>query len=244
MEGHCMWYSICILEANPKQWMLSPLLSPNTWMLSRVSWCVRWGLAFACERSKLGALTAAYLWNSSKTTLILFRLALLEISLSLSLSLSRPSSLAVCLSHPLSPSPVLSSLLIFPASLNYLVSLSFCCEGDVYVGVRVLWGYHYLEGTSRFNITLTSMHPVERIHKSALFTGFTRNSRLAVEDFVWKKKQRLKRTSSSLSIKINFLSPCYRKLLIHHDACMVNWEPDVPGYWAIIHFATNKIQRP
>ena len=81
-----------------------------------------------------------------------------DLSLSLSLSLSRPSSLAVCLSHPLSSSLVLSSLLIFPASLNYLVSLSFCCEGDVYVGVRVLWGYHYLEGTSTFNITLTSMH--------------------------------------------------------------------------------------
>lgn len=41
----------------------------------------------------------------------------------------------------LSPALVLSSLLIFPASLNYLVSLSFCCEGDMYVGVRVLRGY-------------------------------------------------------------------------------------------------------
>lgn len=53
------------------------------------------------------------------------------------LSLSLSSSRAVCVSHPLFPAPVLSSLLIFPASLNYLVSLSFCCEGDVYVGVRV-----------------------------------------------------------------------------------------------------------
>lgn len=81
---------------HPKQWKLSSLLSPNTWMLSRVSWCVRWDLAFACERSKLAALTAAYLWNSSKTTLIRFWLALSEISLCLS------SSLSVCLSHPLS----------------------------------------------------------------------------------------------------------------------------------------------
>lgn len=137
MEGYCIWYSICILKTNPKQWMLSSLLSPNTWMLSRVSWCVRWGLAFACERSKLGALTAAYLWNSSKTTLILFRLALLETPPH---THTHPS-LSLSLSHPLSPSLVLSSLLIFPASLNYLVSLSFCCEGDVYVGVRVLWGY-------------------------------------------------------------------------------------------------------
>lgn len=65
----------------------------------------------------------------------------LSLYLCLRLSLSLSSSLAVCLSHPLSPSLVLSSLLIFPASLNYLVSLSFCCEGDVHVGVRVLRGY-------------------------------------------------------------------------------------------------------
>lgn len=130
---------------HPKQWKLSSLLSPNTWMLSRVSWCVRWDLAFACERSKLAALTAAYLWNSSKTTLILFWLALSEISLCLS------SSLSVCLS--LSPtllfSLVLSGLLIFPASLNYLVSLSFYYEGDVYVGdegVSVIWR-EYLDST-------------------------------------------------------------------------------------------------
>ena len=45
------------------------------------------------------------------------------------------------------------SLLIFPASLNYLVSLSFSCEGDVYVGVRV----HLLSGGG-INITLTNMH--------------------------------------------------------------------------------------
>lgn len=35
--------------------MPSPPLSTGTWMLSRVSWRVRWGSAFACERSKLGS---------------------------------------------------------------------------------------------------------------------------------------------------------------------------------------------
>lgn len=50
-------------------------------------------------------------------------------------------SLRLCLSSTLPFSCVLSSLLIFLTPLNYLVSLSFCCEGDVYVGVRVLWGY-------------------------------------------------------------------------------------------------------
>lgn len=122
------------LHSGSEAQTLIPVLSPVVAsVLPRASWRVRWGLAFACEESKLGALTAAYLWNSSKTTLILFRLALLEISLSLSLS----SGLSVCAAHPLSPVALLSSLLIFSASLNYRVSLSFCCEGDVYVGVRV-----------------------------------------------------------------------------------------------------------
>ena len=137
MEGHCMWYSICILEANPKQWMLSPLLSPNTWMLSRVSWCVRWGLAFACERSKLGALTAAYLWNSSKTTLILFRLALLEISLSLSLSLSLapPVWLSVSLTH----SPLLLCCQVY-LSFQLPWTILFLCHSVVRVMCMWVWG--------------------------------------------------------------------------------------------------------
>lgn len=143
-----MWYDICILEANPKQWVLSSPPSPNTWVLSRVSRCVRWGLAFACERSKLGALTAAYLWNSSKTTLIPFWLALLEISLSLlqsgclSLSPPLPFSCAVIFTYlPRVPESCFSVVLLW---------------GVMWVlGGCVLLGICYLEEISRFNITLT-----------------------------------------------------------------------------------------
>lgn len=98
---------------------------------------------FACERSKLGALTAACLWNSSKTTLILFRLALSESSPPVWLSVG------LSLSATLLFSLVLSGLFIFPAPLNYLVSLSFCCEGDAYAGdegVSLIWR-EYLDST-------------------------------------------------------------------------------------------------
>lgn len=133
---------------HPKQWKLSSLLSPNTWMLSRVSWCVRWDLAFACERSKLAALTAAYLWNSSKTTLIRFWLALSEISLCLS------SSLSVCLSLSLFSCVVRFAYLpSFPELSCFSVILlwGWCVCG--------WWGcFCYLEGIFRFNITLTSKY--------------------------------------------------------------------------------------
>lgn len=85
-----------------------------------------------------GALAAAYLWNSSNTTLIL---SLGWQWLDLCLSLSPPPWLSVVLAliHLSPPSSVLSSLLIFLTFLNYLASLSFCRGGDVYAGVRVLW---------------------------------------------------------------------------------------------------------
>lgn len=65
------------------------------------------------------------------------------------LSLSLFQSVCLSLSPTLLFSLVLSGLLIFPASLNYLVSLSCYYEGDVYVGdegVSVIWR-EYLDST-------------------------------------------------------------------------------------------------
>ncbi len=137
MEEYCIGYNICILETNLEQWMLSPPLSPNTSVLSHVSWYVRWGLAFACERSKLGALTAAYLWNSSKTTLILFRLALLEISLCLCLSFS--CSPPVWLSLSLTRSPLLLCCQVYLSS-QLPWTILFLCHSVVRVMCMWVWG--------------------------------------------------------------------------------------------------------
>lgn len=170
-------YSVCILERNPRTMdMPSPLLSSSTWMLSHVSWCVRWGLAFACERSKLRALTAAYLWNSSNTTLILFRLALSSLSLPLSLS----PSLAVCVS--LIRSPLLLCVVKFAYLSNFpelsclpvirLWGRSVCgCEGVV--GVSVNWWEH-----------LACM-PVEQVHNCCFYWLYAKTN-LEFLDYVQK----------------------------------------------------------
>lgn len=149
--------------------MPSSPLSSSTWMSSHVSWCVQWGLAFVCERSKLSALTTVYLWNSSNTTLILFRLAL---------SLSPPVRFVyVSLIHsPLLVFVKFTYLPNFPElSCLAVIQLwwwSVCgCEGDV--GVSVNWREH-----------LACM-PIEQVHDCSFFWLYAKTN-LAFLDYVQK----------------------------------------------------------
>lgn len=151
--------------------MLSPLLSSNTWMLSRVSWCVWWGSAFACEQSKLGGFSC-----SLPLKLIQYHLdPLSRLAMAGSLSFYFPSAVAVCgaRSHPLVPPNPPPRLVKFTYLSNFpelscfsvILSWGWCvcgCKGAVVASV--IWGEH---------LSLSSSHACEQVHISALSAGAT-----------------------------------------------------------------------